>query len=208
MISYLILGISLAFTAAIQPGPLQSYFLSRSLTVGWKRTIPAAFAPLISDGPIIIFVVILLSRTPAWLLNIMQCAGGFLLLYITAGIIRTWKNHDTIDMPDEHSAGRTLFQATMVNFLNPAPYLGWSLITGPLLIKGWNESPVNGIVLLTAFYSTLIITSIIIIISFASARKFGSKLTRALIGISSLVLGGFGIYQLWSGISFLIKNGV
>jgi threonine/homoserine/homoserine lactone efflux protein len=91
----------------------------------------------------------------------------------------------------------------MVNLLNPNPYLGWSLVLGPLLLKGWHQNPANGIVLLFSFYVTLTIGMIITILFFAAAGKFGSRLNRLLIGISVLALSCFGLYELWSGISGL-----
>ncbi len=76
MPGYLILGMTYAFAAAVQPGPLQTYLISQTLANGWRRTIPAAFAPLLSDGPIIILVLLVLSNMPGWLVQVLQCAGG------------------------------------------------------------------------------------------------------------------------------------
>ena len=42
MPTYLILGMTYAFAAAVQPGPLQTYLISQTLSHGWRRTLPAA----------------------------------------------------------------------------------------------------------------------------------------------------------------------
>ncbi|MBK7455571.1 MAG: hypothetical protein IPJ46_18150 [Anaerolineales bacterium] len=42
-------GIGYGLAAASQPGPFQTYLISQTLTRGWKRTLPAALAPLVSD---------------------------------------------------------------------------------------------------------------------------------------------------------------
>lgn len=202
MLSYLIIGISYAFAAAVQPGPLQSYFISQSLSKGWRRTLPAAFAPLISDGPIIALVLLLVNQVPAWLVGSLQFAGGFFHLYLTVNTWKTWKNYNSENFQVNQSGRRNIIQAALVNFLNPAPYLGWSLIMGPLLLKGWLENPINGIALLVGFYTSLIIVSMGIIILFASTKNFGIRITRILIGVSTIVLGCFGIYQLWSSVSY------
>jgi hypothetical protein len=47
----------------------------------------------------------------------------------------------------------------------------------------------------------LIVCSSVIIVLFGSFKKFGSRVTRVLIGISAVALGCFGAYQLWSGAS-------
>jgi threonine/homoserine/homoserine lactone efflux protein len=51
MLSYLTPGITYAFAAAVQPGPFQAYLISLTLVTGWRRTLPAVFAPLLSDIP-------------------------------------------------------------------------------------------------------------------------------------------------------------
>jgi threonine/homoserine/homoserine lactone efflux protein len=202
MLSYLIIGISYGFAAAVQPGPLQSYFISQSLSKGWRHTLPAAFAPLISDGPIIAIVLLLVNQVPPWLITSLQFAGGVFLLYLAVHTWKTWKNYNSEDLQVNQSSQQNLIQATFVNFLNPAPYLGWSLIMGPLLLKGWRENPTYGIELLVGFYAVLVIVSIAIIVLFASTKKFGLRITRISIGISAIVLGCFGIFQLWSSASY------
>jgi hypothetical protein len=59
-------GIGYGFAAAAQPGAFQTFVISQRLSYGWRRTMPAALAPLISDGPIIVLMVVILSRLPEW----------------------------------------------------------------------------------------------------------------------------------------------
>ena len=74
MTTYLILGMTYAFAAAVQPGPFLTFLISQTLTTGWPRTFPGAFAPLLSDIPIIALVLLVLSRMPAWLVQLLQLA--------------------------------------------------------------------------------------------------------------------------------------
>ena len=71
---------------------------------------------------------------------------------------------------------------------------------GPLFLKGYHESPINGIALLISFYITLILCLTGIIFLFAFSRRLGPRVNKNLIGISVIALIGFGIYQLWMGI--------
>jgi threonine/homoserine/homoserine lactone efflux protein len=189
-----------AFAAAVQPGPFQAYLISQTLTNGWRRTIPAAFAPLLSDGPIIVLMLFLLSRMPTLLVQILQCAGGLFLFYLAAGAFKTWRNFEREYKAPSRSSRQTVLKAAMVNVLNPAPYLGWSLVMGPLLIKGWRETPVNGIALLIGFYTSLILMTLGIMLLFSTARNLGQRVNRVLVGISGIALACFGIYELWLGI--------
>jgi threonine/homoserine/homoserine lactone efflux protein len=201
MIPYLILGMTYAFAAAVQPGPLQTYLISQTLSQGWRRALPAALSPLLSDGPIILFVLLVLSRVPAWLTQGLRCAGGVLLLYMAVMAVRAWRAYDPEDVGRAPSGRQTLLRAAAVNLLSPGPYLGWSLIMGPLLLKGWREAPAHGIALIAGFYSVLVLSMAGIIMLFATARNLGPRVNRALVGVSAVALAGLGCWQLWSGLS-------
>ena len=205
MLSYLIFGITFAFAAAVQPGPLQTYIISQTLKKGWRSTLPAAFSPVISDGPILILVLFLLSTIPDGFIVILRIGGGLFLLYLAYRAFKSWLEFDADEIVSNESSKQTLFNAVYVNLLNPAPYLGWSLIMGPVFLQGWRIEPINGIVLILGFYITMILTLAGIIILFGFARKLGTKVSKLLLGLSSLVLFIFGIYQLWLGIIFMFK---
>ena len=158
MPTYIILGMTYAFAAAVQPGPLQAYLVSQALSHGWRRTLPAALSPLISDGPIIALVLLALSRLPPWLIPTVRLAGGVLLLYLAFAAARTWKAQGSGQAAQKRAEPRSLLGATAVNLMNPGPYLGWSLIMGPLLLKGWREAPAHGVALLASFYSVMVLS--------------------------------------------------
>ncbi|MGE5351584.1 MAG: LysE family translocator [Acidobacteriota bacterium] len=199
MLEYILSGFTFAFAAAVQPGPLTTYLISQTLSKGWKSTLPATLAPLISDGPIILLVLFLLSHISALMISILQILGGLFLLYLSFNAYKSWKSYSFERSMKELSPAQTVLKAAMVNFLNPNPYLGWSLIMGPLLIKGWHESPSYGLALLVSFYTTIIIVMGVIIVVFAAARNLGPRLNKILIGISAIALLGFGLFELYSG---------
>ena len=82
MLNYLIFGISYAFAAAVQPGPLQTYIISQVLKKGWKASIPLAFSPIISDIPISILTLYLLSNVPDIFVNGLRIIGGLFLFFL------------------------------------------------------------------------------------------------------------------------------
>ena len=206
MLRYFIFGITYAFAAAVQPGPLQTYIISQTLKKGWRSTLPAAFAPVISDIPILILVLFLLSTMPDSFIVILRIGGGLFLLYLGFRAFKSWQGFDADQTISNESGQQTLFNAVFVNILNPAPYLGWSLIMGPLFLEGWRVAPINGIAMIIGFYLTMILTLAGIIILFGCARKLGPKVSKLLIGLSSIVLFVFGIYQLWLGINNFVQG--
>ncbi len=206
MLSYLIFGITYAFAAAVQPGPLLTYIISQTLKKGWRSTLPAAFAPVISDIPILILILFLLSKMPDSFIFILRIGGGLFLLYLGFRAFKSWQEFDADQTILNESGQQTLFNAVFVNLLNPAPYLGWSLILGPIFIEGWKLAPINGIAMIIGFYVTMILTLAGIIILFGFARKMGPKVSKILLGLSSIVLFAFGIYQLWLGINYFVQG--
>jgi threonine/homoserine/homoserine lactone efflux protein len=200
MLVYLLFGITYAFAAAIQPGPLQTFIISKTLENGWKRTLPAAFAPVLSDGPIIVLVLLILTNIPPSFLRFLQIGGGLLLLCLAYNSLKSLLNFDKLKNPEESKTHGTLFKAVLINILNPGPYIGWSLIMGPLLIKGYREAAINGIVLVVSFYTIMVLSQIGIIILFGLARNLGPKVTRIMLGIASAGLATFGVYLLLQGV--------
>jgi threonine/homoserine/homoserine lactone efflux protein len=197
---YILQGIGYGLAAAAQPGPFQTYLISQTLLKGWRQTLPAALAPLVSDGPIIALCLLVLSQVPPWLQRFLYIAGGLFLLYLAYGAYKSWKHLDPRTPIVETGAQQSILKAALINTLNPNPYIFWSLVTGPILVTGWREAPIYGIGFITGFYLTLILGFSTIIIVFGSARQLGPRVNRALLGISAIALFCFGLIQLWLGI--------
>lgn len=197
---YLLQGLTLGFTASATPGPFLAYLLSQTLKNGWKRTLPATLAPLLSDGPIIALVLLILTQTPTWLLKALQIAGGIFILYLARGAYLSFKHFEP-DTPYGGQANRkNLFEATIMNLLNPNPYIFWGSVGGPLLLKGWRESPAHGAIFILGFYLLLVGGFVGFTLLFGTTRRLGPKVSRILSGISAVVLLLFGLYQLGTGI--------
>ncbi len=203
MIPYILFGITYAFAAAVQPGPLQTFLISQTLRRGWKRTLPAALSPLLSDGPIIVIVLLFLSRIGEVFFQFLHIGGGLFLLYLATRSLNSWRSFESGRVAEDESGQKTWLSAAAVNLLNPNPYIGWSLVMGPIFLKGWREMPLYGISMIVAFYVTMVISLAAIIILFAFAGELGPRINRISLGISSLALALFGIYQLGLGFKII-----
>ncbi|MBN1642162.1 MAG: LysE family transporter [Anaerolineae bacterium] len=197
---YLVQGVGYGFAAAAQPGPFQAYLLSQTLKRGWRRALPIALAPLISDGPIIALVLLVLSRVPEGMIRVLQIAGGLFTLYLAWRAYRAWRAEDARAV-EVRAPPRTLLHAALMNALAPGPYLYWSTITGPILITGWRAAPANGVGLLAGFYAAMVSTLAAMIVLFGTAQRLGARVTRVLCAASVVILAGFGLYQLAQGLS-------
>jgi len=200
MTLFLLQGITFGFAAAAQPGVFQTYLISQSLNNGWRRTLPLTFAPLLSDIPIILLVLSVLSQLPPWLERGLRFAGGVFLLYLAYGIFKKWSKDKTGDTDLRQFHSVNVLQAALVNLLNPSPYLGWSLVMGPQFLMGWRITPAYGLALVVGFYITMIAFSIVIVMIFSLTRSLGPRIKRFLPPAAGLALLILGFYQLWMGI--------
>ena len=191
-------------SAMATPGPFQAFLLSQTLKNGWRRTLPAALAPLVSDGPIITLVMLILTQTPDWFLSVLQIFGGLFILYLAWGAFVAAKKVDaTLEVSGE-AAGQNFLKAALMNALSPGPYLFWGLIAGPIVIEGWRQSPALGLSFVLGFYLALIGGFAALIFLFGTASQLGPRVSKILGMVAAVALLGFGLYQLWRGMSNLI----
>jgi len=207
MLQYLLFGAGLAFAAVIQPGPFQAFLLSRAVTAGWKRTIPAAFAPVLSDGPIALVTLLVLGRLPLTGQQLLRAAGGILLLYLAWSCVRQLRVPAASAEESHDSAPRTLLQATAVNLLNPNPYLAWALVLGPAVVTAWRTDHLYAAAIVASFYGTIVAgLAIFIVVAGGSARLLSPRVQRALVGVSAAILATLGVVQIVVSVRALIKG--
>lgn len=199
MLTYFWQGLLLGGAAAAQPGPIQAFLFSLTLRHGWRRAALAALAPLISDGPIIALVLLILTQTPDWFLNGLRIFGGVFLIFLA------WRAYvkPPVEMTDgalsNEPAQTSLWQTVMVNLLNPNPYIFWATIAGPIFLAGWRQTPVNGIGFAVGFYSALVGGFVGFVVLFSMTRRFDPRAARLLNAGVALVMAVFGIRLLWEG---------
>ena len=162
--------------------------------------LPAAISPLISDAPTIAVTLLVLTRLPTGFTQWLRVAGGAFVLYLAWGALQTWRRWTPAAASPPVTAQGSVFQAALVNLLNPNPWISWSLVLGPLLVKAWREAPALGVSLLVGFYSVMIAGTAAIIVIFGMAKKLGPGVSRIIAGISAVALAAFGGYLLWTGI--------
>jgi threonine/homoserine/homoserine lactone efflux protein len=142
----------------------------------------------------------ILQGVGSWFQRFLYIGGGLFLLYLAYGAYKAWKNFDPTIPYIETETQQSILKAALINTLNPNPYIFWSLVTGPILVTGWRETPAYGLGFMAGFYAMMILGFSLVIIVFGSARQLGSRVNRALLGISAIALFCFGLVQLWLGL--------
>lgn len=191
-------GAALGFWAAASPGPFQAFLSGHALRHGAWRALPAALAPLLSDGPIIAVVLLALVQAPPGLLRGLNVAGGLFLLWLAWAGLRSSR----APVPASRApagALRGVGQAVIMNALSPGPWVFWSLVCGPILASAWAARPATALAFLAGFYLLLCGGNGALVVLFAGARRLGPGATRALALASAAALLLFGLHQLWRG---------
>ena len=196
MLHYLLMGGGLGFAAAVQPGPFQAFLLSRVAATGWRRTLPAAVAPWISDGPIAVIVLLVLRQVGSGFETFLRGAGGVVLLYFAVRSFLDWRRAGKGPDREPPSAPRTLLHAVVVNFVNPGPWVGWSFILGPLALGAWAEAPGRAVALVASFYGVMALGLVAFISLLGTTAFLGPRGRRALLLAAAIVLTGLGLYWL------------
>lgn len=199
--SLLLQGVALGLTAAASPGSFQTYLITQTLSGGWKRGAPVAFAPLLSDPPIILLVLLMLDRLPDGFLRYIGIAGGVFVFYLAWGLWREWRTGSASTGPEQSQANGSLRKGILMNLLSPGPYAFWTLVCGPILLDALKNSIIAGMTFLVGFYTVFIGGMLGIVALFHLARRLGPKVVRTLTLVSILILVVFGVVLIWQGIN-------
>jgi threonine/homoserine/homoserine lactone efflux protein len=203
LVDFILKAATIGFSAGVTPGPLQAVFLSYAIKGGWKKALPAAFAPIVSDGPVILLVLLVLNNLPEGFLRVLRIAGAAFLLYLAWESLKAFRHYQAVQEVQKTNGLGTLLKATMMNLLAPGPWLFWSLINGPNLLQAWGISSWWGLSYVVAFYGVFILTNVILILLFSFMRRMGEQVRKALLLVSAVVLAGFAIYQGLQGFGIL-----
>jgi len=204
-LTYFLQGAALGFAAALTPGPFQTYLISETLSGGWRRGGPVAFAPLISDLPIIILSLFLLNQLPEYFLRITSLAGGIFVLYLAWRLWLNWRSGVGQIDADNSSTNRSLWRGVITNLLGPGPYLFWALVSGPILLSALRQSIFVGLSFLIGFYGVMVLSLLGIVILFDQTRRLGERVIHGLLLLCIIILIILALLLLrqgiWGGIS-------
>jgi threonine/homoserine/homoserine lactone efflux protein len=192
-------GIGIGLSAVSVPGPLTAYLLNVTLRFGWRRALFVIFSPLIVDTPIIIAVLLLLDKLQAIVpaaIGIIRLLGGLLLLWIAWGAYRQFRAGKGFDTGDTEAVpetpGQIFRKAMLMNVVSPGPYLFWTTVNGPLLLKALNISLLHALAFLVAFYGTFLGGLLLVAFIFDKLGQINPRATRWMLALTIVLMVFFG----------------
>lgn len=204
MIELLIAGITLGLYAGLSPGPLLVLVISQTLKHGYKEGIKVAFAPLITDIPIILLSILFLSFILRYssILGIISICGGLYLGYLAYESFKTKGLKEGFESEEPKS----LLKGVTVNFLNPSPYLFWITVGGPIIITAYMENVFSPWLFIVGFYAFLVGSKIILALVAGKSREFiTGKPYIYIMRILGVILLLFALYLINQGVQLLFK---
>lgn len=202
MIEFLVTGIILGIYSGFSPGPLLVLVISQTLKHGYTEGVKVAFAPIITDLPIILITILFVSLISEYnsILGVISILGGIYIGYMAYKSFKTRGLSEDIEFEPPNS----LKKGATVNFLNPSPYLFWITIGGPLLIQASAENPLSAIMFIIGFYGLLISSKIFLAYAAGKSRDFlTGKIYIYTMRIIGIILVIFAIYFVKQGIQLL-----
>ncbi len=160
----------MGLSAGLAPGPLLTLVISETLQHGLKAGIQVAFAPLITDLPIIVFTLFVLSKLAHFhtILGAISIAGGLFILWMGYENIRTTGYRITLQKAEPESFKK----GALVNVLNPHPYLFWFSVGAPIMTKAINQSTSALFVFVLSFYTCLVGSKILLAVIVGKSKSF------------------------------------
>lgn len=191
IIEFLILGSFLGLAAGMSPGPLLAITISETLQHGKWEGIKVAISPLITDLPIILSVLFILSHLANYnsVIGIIAFFGASYLIY--SGMESLKIKRGNIELKVEKKEG--LKKGVIVNFGNPHPYIFWISIGGPIIFKSLNTNIWAMLLFVLGFYIFLVGSKVVVALiverskSFINSRYYVSVIQ--ILGIAQIVFG-------------------
>ena len=202
MSQYLLSGLVLGLSAGLAPGPLLTLVISETLSQGLGAGLRVALAPLVTDFPIVLAALLILSRLADFnmVLGLISLAGSGVILKMGLENFRT----GAVDVAEAGARSRSLAKGVVVNFLSPHPYIFWLSVGGPLATRAWAETPWAATGFILFFYLMLIGSKAgLAMIAAKSGTLLKGRLYRATMKILGILLCGLGLVLAWDGLKLL-----
>ncbi len=185
--------------AGLSPGPLQALVVTSSLERGFGAGWRVAVAPLVTDAPIIVLAVALLSALPTNALNGLGVAGG-----IAAIAVGVWSVWTARRQSGDAGAGTAsdLWRGAVVNVLSPHPWAFWIAAGGPVLVSGWRRGPWFAAAFLAGFYLLLVGSKVMLawVVARGRHRLDAARRQQLIVATAALLVIGGGVL-IWQGAS-------
>ncbi len=168
MFAYLVSGAVFGLSAGISPGPLLTLVITETLRGGLRAGIRVAFAPLITDIPIVVLTLFIIST----LTHFNVFLGSIALL---GALFVAYLGYESLSVKEfpvgaGDSGSRSLKKGVVANLLNPHPYLFWFSVGSPLVMKAYASGLLSAAAFVGSFYVLLVGSKVAVAVAVSRSR--------------------------------------
>jgi len=169
MIHFLTIGTALGLSAGFAPGPLLTLVISETLQHDIKSGIKIALAPIITDLPIIILTLFILSKLSNFhgILGVISLTGGLFILFMGYKSLRTKGVKINLD----EIKSKSLAKGVLANALSPHPYLFWFSVGAPTMTKAMSQNISAPLAFIISFYVFLVGSKIVLAVLIGKSKS-------------------------------------
>ena len=203
-ISLLTAGIIFGLSGGLTPGPLFTFIISETLKYGSKEGVKIAFVPLLSDLPIVLTSLFIVSKLSEinFVIGMISLAGAIYLIFLA---MEGLKFNGTLMNTTEVSP-QSIRKGITINFLNPNPYIFWMTVGAPTVINSSKVSFMGPVVFIGGMYIFLVGSKLVLAILVGKSKIFlKSKIyiyTIRFLGVLLLLFAVIFIYRAWISFGF------
>jgi threonine/homoserine/homoserine lactone efflux protein len=167
--TFLISGVVFGLSSGLIPGPLLTLVITETLKHGIREGIKISIVPLLSDLPIVLVTILILTRLsdirPA--LGIISILGTIFLFYLAIESL-SFRGSEI----DAEAKPQSVKKGVITNLLNPNPYIFWLSIGAPTVVKAMDIGLLSASLFIFFFYFSLVGSKIIVAFVTGRSRHF------------------------------------
>jgi threonine/homoserine/homoserine lactone efflux protein len=201
-ISYLLSGMLFGLVAGISPGPLLALVITETIRHDARTGVLVALAPVITDLPIVILSLFVLSRFSSSniVLGIISLAGCLFISYLAFESITV----KSIESSLKKGGVDSLRKGVITNFLSPHPYLFWITVGAPSAVKASQFGLASPILFIAGFYLLLVGSKIVVAFLVDKSKTVvSSRIYVYVVRVLGIVLIVFAVLFLREGLDLL-----
>ena len=203
MFEFLGLGLFFGFVTGVSPGPLLFLVVSETLKAGMIEGVKVALAPLVTDLPIVVFVLFVLSQLVEYnaVVGVIALIGAGYLVWLSVENLRVkMNNSERLNV----GKGGGLKRGVVTNFLSPSPYLFWLSVGGPIFFRSLDVNVGATVLFVLGFYCLHIGTNVGITLFVDKSKAFvGSRYYLYVVRALGIALILFAFFFIKDGLTLL-----
>lgn len=199
MYTALLVGVMFGLSSGFSPGPLMTLVVTQTLQHNAREGVFVAAAPIVTDAPIILISFFILNELSTFepVLGVIASVGGLYVLYLSYATIKT----GPVRVVTSPIQPKSLRKGVLVNALNPHPYLFWTTVGVPFILKARQNDSIAPWLFIISFYCFLTGSKVFTALIVGRFRTFlEGKIYLYVMRVLGVILLCFAVFLFWEAL--------